>query len=662
MILGKIVGKTTTSQFRFSMEKPADKFTYIQIHHGDVGYVLCQIVEIEKSGEQTMASCQVIGYKDNDGRIRSLRQPFEPDTEVLVAQDSFIQEVVQLSSDTNGAYLGKLEGRDINVYLDLQQLLTKHVAILAKSGAGKSYTVGVLLEEIMERNVPLLIIDPHGEYRSLKDKSEGDSELMKRFGIKPKSYARRVQEYGDDRVNPGAKPLLLSDALRPQELMQMLPSKLTSTQEGLLYSVLKQLDQFTFSNVKALLEAAESNVKWQVISMIEFLENTGIFSSAPVSFNELIQSGKCSIVNFKGIAPEVQEIIAYKLLKDLFEQRKKNTIPPFFCVIEEAHNFCPERSFGSVRSGEVIRTIASEGRKFGLGLAVISQRPARVEKSVLSQVTTQIIMKVTNPNDLKAIGSSVEGLTSESLREVQNLAIGSALVTGVVDVPLFVRIRPRRTAHGGESVDMLGISDEKDIVEEVKDFNKRGILPLIMPKMSKKDAELMAGDKEVKTHLVPGALFLCQSNTNEFTLLTELIDGNIVSDVDTFSHKRLPDIHALNEMQLKVLKHAFTLKRFTVEQFMMKTKMGFDVKDVLDILAGKRYLIKYGEQEYAIDDGVILAQLSKYACFDKIDYRAVPADELLPKKIRLDSMKARISKFTTVKDMRECFIVRYVEE
>ena len=55
--------------------------------------------------------------------------------------------------------------------------------------------------------------------------------------------------------------------------------------------------------------------------------------------------------------------------------------------------------------------MASEGRKFGFRLCIVTQRPARVDKSVLSQCSTQVILKVTNPNDLKAITDSVEGVT-----------------------------------------------------------------------------------------------------------------------------------------------------------------------------------------------------------------------------------------------------------
>src|SRR2546427_400827 len=89
-------------------------------------------------------------------------------------------------------------------------------------------------------------------------------------------------------------------------------------------------------------------------------------------------------------------------------------------VVEESHNFCPQ--VGQAASSKVFRTLASEGRKFGLGLVVITQRAAKVDKNVLSQCNTQIILKVTNPNDLKAIIASVEGLTTAMAEDFLGMA------------------------------------------------------------------------------------------------------------------------------------------------------------------------------------------------------------------------------------------------
>src|SRR3989344_5910221 len=207
-----------------------------------------------------------------------------------------------------------------------------------------------------------------------------------------------------------------------------------------------------------------------LINLIEFIQKLNLFSNSPTSLQELIQPGKCTIINLKGIQTELQEVVVYKLMKDLFEARKKSDIPPFFAIIEEAHNYIPERSFGEAKSSSILRQISSEGRKFGLGLCAVSQRPSRIDKSILSQCTTNIILKVTNPGDIKTIANSVEGLTGDTEKEIKNIPIGTAMITGVVDLPLFVDIRPRMTKHGGEAVNMIeAVVSKKDFLKEAKD-------------------------------------------------------------------------------------------------------------------------------------------------------------------------------------------------
>jgi hypothetical protein len=125
-------------------------------------------------------------------------------------------------------------------------------------------------------------------------------------------------------------------------------------------------------------------------------------------------------------------------------------------VVEEAHNYIPERGTGNAASTSIVRTIAAEGRKFGLGLMVISQRPARVDKNVISQCNTQIIMRVTNPNDLKALSKGLEGMTSELEEEIKRLPPGVAmLVSNEIERPITVSVRPRKSRHGGVSTQIV---------------------------------------------------------------------------------------------------------------------------------------------------------------------------------------------------------------
>jgi len=657
MILGKIHGKITTSHFQFIVEKETKKFEYVQVLHRAYDYVLCQVIEIVRT-DKDVAKCIVIGYKDDKGRIKPIRIPFDQNAEVLKAEDEFIKSVIKLEDIEKGAFVGRLEGKNIDVLLDLKKLLTKHVAILAKSGAGKSYTVGVLIEEIIDKKVPILIIDPHGEYSSLKEANEEDEDTLKDWNLSPQKF-ENIQEYGDTKINPSLRPLRLNNNLLSNELVHLFPGKLSSTQMGLLYSALKHLNTINFTTVLLELEKEENNTKWTLINNLEHLNNLEIFSETYIPYNELVQPGKCSIINLKGISPDIQEIIVYKLMKDLYELRKKEKVPPFFTIIEEAHNFCPERSFGETRSSKILRTVASEGRKFGLGLCVISQRPARVDKSVLSQCTTQIIMKVTNPNDLKAIANSVEGITSESQEEIKNLSVGTALITGMVEMPLFVNIRPRMTKHGGHAQEILETVKEEQFFEQVEEFQKNDLLPIIKPKISVKDLKLMS-DKEIKSVqniLIPGYVFICTDKNVEYSLLVEAVKGGVLVDIDSFLTKSLPDLDKLSPKEIKVLHAAFQLKKFT-EQDLTKKGLPLDVKEDLNTLIQKG-LVQYKNNTYNISDNYILSKLSKHTCYNKIEFLDIKYNKKSEPKISLDEIKEKISKFTTVKDQRECHILKY---
>lgn len=656
MILGKIFGKITTTHFNFIIEKETKKFEFVQVLHKVYDYVLCQVVEIERT-EKDIAKCIIIGYKDEKGRIKPIRIPFEQNSEVLRAEDEFIKSVIKLEDSEKGAYIGKLEGKDIDVKIDLGKLLTKHVAILAKSGAGKSYCVGVLIEEIIDKKVPVLIIDPHGEYSSLKYPNDEEKDALIKYNLKPRGF-KGIYEYGDSKLNPELRPLRLNNNLSPTEITHLLPGKLSGTQMGLLYSALKHIDNVNFTNVLLELDKEENNSKWTIINNLEHLNNMGIFTDSFIPYNEFIQPGRCSIINMKGIPPDVQEIIAYKIIKDLFEMRKKNKIPPFFTIVEEAHNYCPERSFGEKRSSQILRTVASEGRKFGMGLCVVSQRPARVDKSVLSQCTTQIILKVTNPNDLKAIVNSVEGLTSETEEEIKNLSIGTALLTGVVDMPLFVNIRTRMTQHGGIATQILDQAEEKDFFEEVQEFEESELLPIIKPKLTVKDIKLMSEKpiKEIHEILIPCYLFLCEDKKSEYNVLVESVHGEIITNIDEHQSKALPELDKLTPKEIKVLHTAFQLKTFNKED-MIKQGLSLDIDAELESLVSKKYLVK--NKKYEVSENYVLSQLSKYACFNKIDFLKVNYSLKLEPKIDIDVIKEKLSKFTSIKDQRDCFILKH---
>jgi len=675
MILGNIIKRSSTNGFLFLVKGDAKKFMYVQVRHKEGYFVLAQIVEIEKEKDETIAKCNILGYRIG-GVLKNLRTPLEPDSEVLYADDAFVMETLGLNDSTKGAYIGVLEDREnIPVYLDLNNLITKHVCVLAKSGAGKSFTVSVLLEEIMDRNIPIVVIDPHGEYNSLKYPAEGNKDIFKKFGIKPKAYYKNIHEYSPDPIkNQQARPLKLSGRnLTGSELMHLLPAKLSSSQVGLLYSALSDLSkQADFDQLIMSLQAEEHNAKWTLINVIEYIKKMNIFSDNPTDMNELVQVGKCSIINLRGIPQEVQEVIVYKVVNDLFNARKNGNIPPFFLVLEEAHNYAPERTFGEVKSSSILRQVIAEGRKFGLGVCVITQRPARLEKTILSQCSTQVIMKVTNPNDLKSITSGVEGVTSETENEIVNLHVGSAMIAGVADVPLFVQIRPRKTKHGGEAVDIVGtFADAKvedkpgtlDYFDQEKDATGKEVLNMIRPKVTKEDIKLLV-DKKIKTLrsiLVPCSLVSCNDNGFEFNLLLNLVNGQIVTDIERGTGKNFDvKFSKLSDKENKVFTLALNMKQFAASDLFSKSGLMFsEVYDIINSLVKKGLLVK-DKDKYVVSDNLsTFLNLKNLAFYEKNEFLGLEYDEKLKPTYDLKITLDLFRKFINVINYKECFIVKY---
>ncbi len=472
--VGIIYGDVGTTQFTCRVTGNLEQGDYVQVYHEKFGWVLGKVDEIKRKTNLTLekameiddgdieikeivsATVFVIGYRDDRGLLQFPRTPFNVGSIVYKAKEDFIKKVIGIEDNTKtGAYIGRLyRYRNIPIYLDINTLVQKHLSVLAKTGAGKSYLTGVILEEFLKNDVTCVVIDPHGEYSSLKIPAKRTKQHAE-FGVTPRGYASKIKVFSPDTTLNKAKPLKFTLAsMTPRELLNLM--NLDARQY--LIPLRKAMDllktskqYFTIRDVIRILESEENNSLVPLISQLEYLAEMGIFDRRGTKITEIVEKGKLSIINLRGVPPDIQELVVQRLSMALFELRKRGKIPPLMLVIEEAHNYAPQQGMSS--STKILRTIASEGRKFGLGLSIISQRPAKVDKNILSQCNTQIILRVTNPNDLRAIGNSVEGLTKGSLEEIQRLPVGVALVTGgKIPMPLFVEIRPRETKHGGESV------------------------------------------------------------------------------------------------------------------------------------------------------------------------------------------------------------------
>jgi uncharacterized protein len=477
--VGRIFGDVGVGQFHLSLTLPVERGDYLAVEDEQHGRVLCQLddlkrvsdLDLERAGalgpadeasvhQNLLGTVRIIGFRDPQGMVKCPTIPFRPGARVYRAEEPLIADVLGLKHRPNtGAYVGLLRNHSLKVELDINQLVQRHVSVLAKTGGGKSYLLGVLIEELLRHKVTCVIIDPHGEYGSLRFAAEKTSGFA-RFGVESQGFGRQVVEYSPDvTLNPSAKPLTFSIRhVDPRDLLVFMGLTNVKTFLGPLKQLLERVGtanpDFSVRDLVRAAEGDEGGIAETLHERLEYVEQTKLLGPVGTSLNDLVRRGEATLINLRGIAPDVQELVVARIASTLFENRKKEKIPPLFLVIEEAHNFAPQQ--GSATCSRILKNVASEGRKFGLGLCVVTQRAARIDKSVLSQCNTQLILQVTNPLDLKAIAQSIEGLTAGMTEMIQSLPVGTALITGGgYHTPLFCEVRPRATRHGGESVQIV---------------------------------------------------------------------------------------------------------------------------------------------------------------------------------------------------------------
>ncbi|MEK6954690.1 MAG: ATP-binding protein, partial [Candidatus Micrarchaeota archaeon] len=175
------------------------------------------------------------------------------------------------------------------------------------------------------------------------------------------------------------------------------------------------------------------------------------------------------------VSIQKKQIIVSYISEKMFALRRKEELPPYVMIVEEAHNFAPEKAEKKyATSKSIINTVAREGRKFGASLCLISQRPVQLSTTALSQCNTMLIMRITNPYDLKHIGESAEAIDADTQNQISSLRVGEGVIIGeAVNYPVFVRIRNRKTkkAGKGETLEDLAkrFEEKQSLAEAISD-------------------------------------------------------------------------------------------------------------------------------------------------------------------------------------------------
>jgi hypothetical protein len=426
----------------------------------------------EKMSSNLIAEVEVLGYRDDAGSVKIPSIPCRIGTVLEKAASPLIADVLQIGRKKGvSGYIGLLYGHDdLKCHLDLNKICSTHCAILASTGSGKSYLMGIIVEELIKRGAAIVIIDPHGEYRSLANinTNEDDLKNMDKFEVEPKAYPEKIVEFSPDiAINKTAQQLRFSDKDIPaDDIIALTDIANSKAQEALLRNLIyfykeKNL-HWSLSSLISSANKSKSKAKFQLIEQLMVLKSLPIFDDPPIPLTEFVKRGKCVIINLRGVEERLQDLIVYRLARRLFEARKVADIPEMIFIVEEAQNYCPQE--GKHKScAFALQHLASEGRKFGLGLMIVSQRTAKVQKNVLSQCTTQFFLKMQNPQDLAAVANTIENYRKGMEDDLQHLPIGVCLVSGtVLSVPIFIKVRTRETEHGGKTIKIIKEPEEKD--------------------------------------------------------------------------------------------------------------------------------------------------------------------------------------------------------
>ncbi|MBR9681228.1 MAG: ATP-binding protein [Candidatus Altiarchaeota archaeon] len=414
-------------------------------------------------------------------------------------------------------YLGKTEeGKDL--YVDS---LKPHVIFICGArGSGKSYTMGVFVEELAAKNdaVAVIVIDPVGVFWSMrhKNKQEREIELLKNFGLDPKAFKNiRVM------VPIGATDL-------PEEsydgFFSIKPSELTANEwsftfdldtfspAGLLISsaIAKAGEEYSIDDINRVIDTDpelhskergfSKQTRRGIISRMNSSKVWGIFSDKATSIESIAKAGEVTILDIsfleESVAALVVGIIARKALnKRKLESRKESLghpskFPPVWMFIDEAHTMAPKDR--KTAASESLIEYVKQGRKPGCSLVLATQQPSAINSEVLSQLDIMCVHQLVFEDDIRAVSKRMPANVPKewNIPFIRSLKTGQVIIgdreTTKVDL---VMVRPRQSQHEGRSTLALERPQEPITVEDIQDMKAGKDLLEDGDKPSKKTVE-----------------------------------------------------------------------------------------------------------------------------------------------------------------------------
>lgn len=387
-----------------------------------------------------------------------------------------------LARRRSGAYLefGRLRSADSSARVGLRASgFARHTFVCGQSGSGKTFALGVLLEQLLLRtDLRVVVIDPNSDQirvstllsREALDATRSDAVSDETWSALSQRHTELVS---NDRVvvarnsdvqtdGPNAHPI----AIRLTEMGTDVIASVLGIDpidddvafEALSASLAQVLDGLSVPEMFTAL-ARGNEYERQVARRLKTmgLADWKLWAwGAPTSTLERLDDPdtRMLVYDVGSLTNELERDVAVlTLLRKLWDERTRRI--PTLVVVDEAHNVCPRSTSNTVvaRSRELMAAIAGEGRKYGLHMLVATQRPARLDPAVTSQCDNLVLMRMNSSSDTEDLATIFSHLPSGMIHAARSFAMGNALVGGpICDPPLIACVEGRMTPEGGGDV------------------------------------------------------------------------------------------------------------------------------------------------------------------------------------------------------------------
>ena len=407
------------------------------------------------------------------GDIENLQIPRIPAPPGITIRKAEIDELKKVFQKDQAIKIGTvLTQPEVDVKVDVNKMVSRHLAILAMTGAGKSNTTTVIIDQLLAKKGTMLVFDMHSEYGNIEFKNGNKKRIAPKINPKNLSIGeyKKLLKVGENAVN---QEKYLRDAhnyakakVEDAKELKDEPINFIEEMKFFLSDKANQLEEVNKSHYESVN---------QVLFKLEGLQNRYgyLFSSNDESsITKTIQPGCVNIIGLGSVDEKGVDIIVKHALTEILTERKKGKLKfPVFCIIEEAHMIVSERR--NTDSKYIISKIAREGRKFGVGLCLVSQSPKSLDSETLSQVNNLIILRLVEPNDQSHVQKSSESLSNDLLKQLPSLNIGEAIILGqMTNIPTMVKIDEFKGKIVGTDLDILK-EWEKAVKTEVEEIESQ---------------------------------------------------------------------------------------------------------------------------------------------------------------------------------------------